>query len=135
MQNIRTLIDQNLASEVNLPAAGASAVTPVIDTATETPGRLENIELLVELPATASLVEAKDITLTLKDSADGETFAALAEVPAIVVTGAAEAAGGGAVASRFKIPIACRRYLRLDAEVEAAGGDNTDALASFKFVF
>lgn len=135
MLNIRTLIDQNLAAEVNLPEAGASAVTPVIDTATTTPGRLENVELLIELPATPDLVEAKDITLTLKDSADGENFAAIDEVAPIVVTGAAEAAGGSAVASRFKIPIACRRYLRLDAEVEAAGGSNTDILASFKFVF
>lgn len=133
--NTRLLEDKNLQATVNLPAAGASAITPSLDTATETPGRIENVELRVQLPATPALTEAKDITLTVKDSADDITFAAVAEIPATTVTGAAAAAGGSAVDLRYKLPIGLRRYVRLDADVEADGGANTDVSATIGFVF
>jgi hypothetical protein len=139
MINVRTLRDLNLSVSKALPAAGAGNDSASIDTNNINPGRLgdpetANPELLIELPATPSLVDAKTITLTLQDSADGVTFANQTDVPAQVVTGGG-GLGGGAVAYQFKMPIGLRRYIRLDQAVLAAGGDNTAISGSLSIVF
>lgn len=141
MLNKRTLKDLALSVTKALPAANASNASDAIDTASENPGRTATVnpgvhpELLVELPATPALVEDKTITLTVEDSADGENFAAVADLPAIVVTGAAAAAGGAAVERRFALPINLRRHVRLAQAVLTGGGDNTAVSGKLSFVF
>ena len=136
MINKRTLRDLNLAKTTALPAAGATANSASIDTAFENPGRIaEGPELLVELPATPSLADTKSITLTVQDSADNVTFAAVADLPVITVGPAAGGTGGAAVERQFKLPIGARRYLRLAAAVEAAGGANSAISSTVSVVF
>lgn len=134
MNNLRTLRDANLSKSKALPAAAASNQSSAIDFTETNPGRLEDVEILIELPATPNLVDAKTITLTVEDSADGTTFATVADIPAIVVTGAG-GAGGTAVARRFAPPITLRRYIRLAQAVLTAGGDSTAVSGVVSLVF
>lgn len=134
MLNQRTLKDLNLQAIKALPAAGATNYSAAIDTANVNPGRLYDVELLIELPATPSLVDAKTITLQVQDSADGVTFANVADIPAQVATGAG-GVGAAALAYQCKLPIGLRRYVRLANTVLAAGGDSTAISSSLSFVF
>ena len=129
MTNVKTLRDVNLAKSKALPAAAATNYSDSIDTGGAQPGRIEGMsesdpELLIELPATPSLVDAKTVTLTLQDSADNVTFADQADIPAMVALGAG-GAGAGAISRSFKFPVGLARYVRLKQAVLTAGGDNT----------
>jgi hypothetical protein len=132
--NERSLKDLNLSVSKALPAAGASNQSTSIDLVTVSAGRIDDVEVLIELPATPSLVDAKTITLTVKDSADNSSFAAVAAIPAQVTTGAG-GTGGPAIKAQFKLPIGLRRYIYLDQAVLAAGGDNTAISGSLSLVF
>ncbi len=134
MLNVRTLQDLNLQVTTALPAANANNNSASIDTAEVNPGRVPGVELLMSMPATPSLVDAKTITLTLQDSADNATFNNVVDVPAQVVTGAG-GVGAAALSYQFKLPIGLRRYVRLNAAVLAAGGDNTAISTTLAFVF
>jgi hypothetical protein len=121
----RTQADAVLTKRVNLPAANASAVTASIYLGRAGDPILENAELKVSLPATPDLVDAKTVTVTLKDSADDITFAAIPELATLVVTGAGGA--GAAAAERIvRLPSSTRPYVRADVAVLTGGGDNTD---------
>jgi hypothetical protein len=128
------LTDANLSVSKALPAAGASNDSASIDLGTTSGGRVPRVELEVSLPATPALVDAKTITLTVQDSADNSSFAAVADIPAIVLTGAG-GVGAAAYDHNFKLPLGIRKYLRLHQAVLAAGGDNTGVSSSLKLVF
>ena len=131
----RNFKDINAKAAVALPAAGAANFTASIDLGTTLPGPMvDYFDVLVELPATPSLVDAKTITLTLKDSADGVTFTAIPSLAPIVSTGAG-GAGAAAISQTYKLPPTVRRYIRLDQAVLAAGGDNTAVSGSVSLVF
>jgi hypothetical protein len=134
MVNQRTLRDANLSVSKALPAAAASNLSASIDTANVNPGRVPNYEILIELPATPSLVDAKTITLKLQDSADDSSYADVADVPAQVLTGAG-GVGAAALAYQFKAPIGLRRYLKLSQAVLTAGGDNTAISGVLSLIF
>ncbi len=91
----------------------------------------DHIEVEISIPATPALVDDKTITLTLKDSADDSTFAAIPSIATLVQTGAG-GAGASAASRRFKLPPSCRRYIRLDAAVLTGGGDNTAVSTTLK---
>lgn len=120
----RTFQDALLKKSKALPAAAAANYTDSIDLGVTNLSEGQVIEAEIAIPATPSLVDDKTITLTLKDSADNETFAALDGVSTVVRTGAG---GAGAAAKTLNVflPRGTRRYVRLDAAVLAAGGDNT----------
>lgn len=135
MTNKRTLQDANLIRSVALPAAGATAYTAVLDTGNLTPGRISCVELLLSTSAAlANLVDTKNITLTLQDSADNVTFNAAADLPSYAATGAG-GIGAAAIAAQVKLPIYVNRYLRLKVVTDAAAGDNTAVSASLALVF
>lgn len=122
---VRRLADANLTKTKALPAAAASNATNSIDLGQTTLGpSADAIEVLIEIEATPALVDAKTIILTLKDSADDSTFAAIPAVGVVTQTGASSA-GAAAASLRVKLPPTTRRYIRLDAAVLTAGGDNT----------
>lgn len=128
----RRLADANLTKTKALPAAGASNASASIDLGSTVLGpAADNIEVLISLPATPSLADTKSVTLTLKDSADDSTFAAITGVSTLVVTGAG-GAGASASSRQIRLPSTTRRYLRLDAAVEASGGDNTAISTTLK---
>ncbi|HEX4638990.1 MAG TPA: hypothetical protein VH170_05845 [Chthoniobacterales bacterium] len=132
--NTRSLRDANLQVTKALPTAGASNQSSSIDLATINAGRVPGVELLIDLPATPNLADTKKVTLTLKDSADNNTFAAVTDVPGQVTTGAG-GAGGAAINYQFKLPIGLRRYIQLDQAVDAAGGDSTAKSGTLSVVF
>lgn len=134
IENTRNLRDASLRATIALPAAGASANTPGINLGTASPGRVPAVELAVEVPATPALVDTKKLTLTVQDSADGVTFAAVADLPQIVATGAG-GTGAAAIARRFPLPIGLQQYVRLNAAVEASGGNNTAVTATIALCF
>jgi hypothetical protein len=134
MLNQRTLRDVNLSVSVALPAAGANVTSNSIDLFNVNPGRVPNVELIIEVPATPNLADTKNLTVKLYDSADNVTFAQQADVPAQIVTGAG-GAGAGAISYQFKLPIGLRRYVAINAAVDAAGGNNTAVSASLSAIF
>lgn len=121
----RNLQDAALKVTKALPAANANNATDAIDLTVTAPGvSVENIDLVVTVPATASLADTKSHTLKVQDSADNSTFADVSLLATQTRTGAG---GAGAAAStyRWKLPPSIRRYVRIYQAVEASGGDNT----------
>lgn len=127
------LKDANLIKTVALPAAAASAHTEVIDLM-QGPYQEPRFEVELSFPALPSLADGKTASATLEDSADGMTFAAIAALEPLVVTGAG--GDGSALAVRkVRIPSDTRRYLRAALAVDADGGDNTAEKFSLALVF
>ena len=124
-KNLRNIQDALLSVTKALPAANAANYTKSLDLGQVNGGEIENINLVVKVEATTALVATKTITLTLKDSTDNATFAAVAGVAALIVTGADTTGGSAAFELRLRLPPDTKRYIRLDAAVAADGGDNT----------
>jgi hypothetical protein len=132
MSNIR---DTNLKKTKALPAAAATNYGDSIDLLDSAPGiKLRNAQIEVALPATPSLVDAKTVTLTVQDSADNSTFAAIPTLSTIVATGAS-GAGAAAITRKFKLPEDARRYIRLKQDVLTAGGDNTAISTTLSVIY
>ena len=123
-KNLRNIQDALLSVTKALPAANAANYTKSLDLGQVNGGEIENINLVVEVEATTTLVATKTITLTLKDSDDDSTFAAVAG-GTLTITAAAAGNGSAAFEQRLRLPPDAKRYIRLDAAVEASGGDNT----------
>lgn len=123
--NVRNIQDALLVKSKALPAAAAANYTDSIDLGQTIGGTLEFVNVVVQVEATTTLIDAKTITLTLKDSADNSSFTAISGVAAPVITGTAATNGSDAYELRLRLPTATRRYIRLDAAVATAGGDNT----------
>lgn len=129
---VRRLLDANLYKTKALPAANADNATATIDFGQTILGPLaDEIEVLVEIEGTPSLVDTKLITLTLKDSADNNTFAAIPGVATLVQTGAG-GVGAAANSRRYKLPPGTRRYFQVASNVENGGGNNTAKSYSVK---
>ena len=123
------------SSTTALPAAGAANLSDSIDLEQVAPGPAHPLrELDVTLPATPALVDTKNITLTLKQSPDNATWAAIPELATIVVTGAGGVGAAGAL-RRVKLPPTVQRYIALAQAVDAAGGNNTGVSTLMELVF
>lgn len=132
MLNKRTL--KALQISTALPAAAANNNSSSLDSGTDNPGRtLSGVEILLEVPATPSLVDAKTIIYTFQDSADNSSWAAVPDLPTITSLGAG-GVGAAAVERYFKPPITLRRYLRVNQAVLTAGGDSTAISSTLSFV-
>jgi hypothetical protein len=122
----RALQDAALSVTKALPAADANNTSNSIDLGSVALGPTgDHIEVEFGVPATPDLTEGDTITLTLQDSADDSSFAAIAPLTTIVVTGAAAAAGGAAASRIIRLPRTTRRYIAVNAAVLTGGGDNT----------
>lgn len=123
--NTPIVADVNLKTTKALPAANASNVHDAINLEQTTQyATSERMALQVSLPATPSLADTKTVTLTVTDSADGVTFAAIPELSTVVATGAS-GAGAAAITRTFPLPGTVRQYIRVEQAVAASGGDNT----------
>lgn len=128
----RRLQDASHTKTKALPAAAASNASASIDLGSTVLGpKADDLEVEISIAATPALVDDKTITLTLKDSADDSTFAAIPSIATLVQTGAG-GVGAAAASRRLKLPPDCRRYIRLDAAVLTAGGDNTAVSTTLK---
>jgi hypothetical protein len=119
----RSLGDYLLRAPKAFPAANAANFTDTIDLGPGFKG--EDFELELSVPALPALTDnTKSIAITLKDSADGVTFAAIPELATLTITGVTTT-GPAATVRKVRIPSTCRRYVRADASVPTGGGDNT----------
>lgn len=130
---MHSLKDAELTRTLALPDAGNSASSESIDLSASLQTEC-HFEVEIAVPALANLAEAKKLTVTLEDSADDASFAAIAGLAPLEVTGGA---GGGAAAAslRVRLPNSARRYLRATADVEAAGGDSTADSLTLGLIF
>ncbi|MBV9463856.1 MAG: hypothetical protein JO317_06470 [Verrucomicrobiae bacterium] len=128
----RNIPDAQLLLSKALPAAGASNSSASLDLG---PGYAEEeMEFLLTVPATPSLVDTKTVTVTLEDSADNVTFAAIPAFATAVQTGSG-GAGGTAISRRLRVASDVRRYVRFSSAVQASGGDNTAIAVTLQPLF
>jgi hypothetical protein len=130
---MRSLKDAELIRFVALPAAGHDASTTPLDL-TQGPPQEDCYELEVHVPALPSLADGKSATVTLEDSVDGITFAAIAALAPIKLTGAG-GAGSTEVTRRVCLPSTTRQHVRATVAVDAAGGDNTAKQVTMAMLF
>lgn len=115
----RNLTDANYVSTVAIAQAGANSAT--FDLEQSVGGDIESIVLEIAGPTAAGISDTKVITYTVKDSADGVTFAVLD--PTIVTT--QTGAGGAGITAktvRVKLPPIARRYVRVEQTASATSG-------------
>lgn len=133
-EHTRNLTDALKVVTKALPAAAASHNTDALDLEQVVGGQVESIAFEVEIPALPALVQDKTLTVSVQDSADNETFAAIDPAITTVVTGGV---GNGAAAKtvRFRLPPGARRYVALNLAVLTGGGDNTGVSVTFRALF
>jgi hypothetical protein len=134
MSSQRNRKDAALSVSKALPAAAANNDSDSIDLEQVYGGRIENVELEISVPALPALVEAKTVTITIQDSADDSSFAAVTGLATFVITGAV-GNGAAAVSRRIKLPPITRRYVRWNQAVLTGGGDNTGVSVTGALVF
>lgn len=117
------MVDAALLRTMLLPSSNSNASTESWDLG-QGP-HIERLELRLEVEALPNLVDAKTVTVKVQDSADNNTFADVAEMAPIVMTGAG-GVGAAAVSKEFRFPPTIRRYARVNVAVMTAGGTNTD---------
>ena len=126
----RNLEDENFVSEFALADGGSNSAT--FDLEQIVGGDIEAMASAIVIPAAAGVPDAETVTFTVKDSADGSTFADLDPTVAVVATGAG---GTGIPASehRFRFPPSTRRYVRL--EVTNSGTITANENVTYKLLF
>ena len=130
----RNLRDADFEVSKALPAAAATAYTDSLDLGQTKVQSLEQVEFEIAVPALPALVEDKTVTISVQDSADDSSFAAVDPAISTVITGGT---GNGAAAKtvRFRLPSQTRRYVRLKMDVLTGGGDNTGVSATLAALF
>lgn len=111
--------DANYTSTVAIAQGGANSAT--FDLEQPIGGDIEGFVMEIAAPAAAGITDAKVVTYTVKDSADGTTFAVLD--PTIVTT--QTAAGGAGITAktvRINLPPVTRRYVRVEQTMTSSAG-------------
>lgn len=125
----RNLQDKNFVSTVTLLAAGAN--TAIFDLEQADGGDIEKVvfELAAPVLTTTQLTDAKVVTYTLQDSADGSSFASVDPLITTTQTGAG-GAGAAAKTIRFRLPVNTRRYVRIAQTATATPGTLTASMVA-----
>lgn len=120
----RNIKDALLESTKAFPAAEANNTCDAIDLGQATGGELENVVVEVEVPELTALVATKTATFTFQHGDAADSLAATDPAITHVITGAT---GNGYAGGKcqFRLPPSCKRYIAVNCEVAAAGGDNT----------
>lgn len=130
---MHSLKDAQLTQSVALAAAGASVSTTPIDLSQPPPNE-HQFEVELALPALPELADAKTVSVTLEDSEDGESFAAIPELATLVVTGSG-GTGSAPATRRVRLPSSARRHLRATAATQADAGNLTAHKLTLALVF
>jgi hypothetical protein len=131
MSFLRSRKDAALIKTTALPAQNANNNSASIDLGETVP---ESVQLELSVPATPSLADGQTLTFAVQDSADDVTFAAVAGLSALVMTGAGGA--GSAAASRvIALPPSVRRYVRINQAASATAGNNTAVSSKLSLLF
>jgi hypothetical protein len=131
----RNIKDASKQVSVSLPAAAANVNSASIDLGYN-PGQIENAEVELAVDETTALVDTKDVDVTLYDSADDSSFAAVAvfAAPLLKVTGVT-GNGNDETKLQVRLPRTIRRYVRINVAVETAGGTVTAHEAHLRLLF
>ena len=130
---MHSLKDAALIKTIALPAAAGTAHTDTLDLL-QGPSQEAHFEVELSFPALPGLANGKTASARLEDSADGVTFAAIAALEPLVVTGAG-GNGSDLAIRKVRIPSDTQRHLRAAVSVDADGGDNTAKKFSLALVF
>lgn len=131
--NTRALIDATFVASVALPNAANTVNTSGFDLVQATPYPVTE-RFLVQVATTQSTgANTKNINVTIQDSADNITFAAIATLGATVIAG--NAANFPAATANYALPPGTRRYVRASALGEANGGNAADGTLTCQFLF
>lgn len=121
----RALKDGLLTATNALPAQNTNNDGSSLDLAQVELGPTgDHLELEISVPATPDLANGQTLTFTIQDSADDSTFATLAGLSTLVMTGA-DSAGAAAATRVVRLPRTTRRYVRVNAAASGTAGDNT----------
>lgn len=113
----RNLQDNAYTSTVAIAQAGANSAT--FDLEQVVGGDIEKVVFELTAPVAAGITTGKVVTYTLKDSADGTTFAVLD--PSVVTT-QTSSSGIAAKTVRFRLPPIAKRYVRIEQTMDATAG-------------
>ena len=133
-ETTRNIRDAAKVATLAVPAAAANISGAAIDLETVNGGIMENVQFEIAIPALPNLADAKALTVTVMDSADGTTFAALDPSQVTTVTGASST-GSAAKTTRFRLPPQARRYVGVNLAVAASGGDSTAKSVTLSALF
>lgn len=129
----RTIYDAALSQTKALPAAAGTVNGTAIDTHSVDAGNIgEFSTFTLSVPATPSLANSATLTFTVQDSADNSSFAAISNVPTLVMTGAGGVGSAAATLGPIRFPSTLRRYIRVSVVESAAGGDNSAVSMTYK---
>jgi hypothetical protein len=130
--SFNTRRDARLTITRALPAQNTNVNSTAIDLGSVVNGAVGNFcEFVIDLPATPSLANGQTMTITIQDSADNSSFAAVAGLSTLVVTGAG-GVGAAAASRRVRLPSTLRRYVGINIAASATTGDNTAVSATFR---
>lgn len=118
----RQVADASLVVATAFPAAAATANSASIDTGSVY-SQAERVEYAISWPALAALADTKNVIFNVQDSADGSSGWAN-----IGITKTITGAGGAGVALGeylFRLASSTRRYIRVSAALDSAGGTIT----------
>lgn len=92
----------------------------------------EGAVLYINVPAT-TCATGQTITVTVQDSANNSSFAAVASLPTLVLTGVSNATA--AAERQYRLPPSIRRYVRINIATSATTGDMSGFTATMKLKF
>jgi len=120
----RQVPDLLLTVVTALPAQNTSTSrSTAIDLGVAAPEQAgEMCELVVSVPATTTAT-GQTITITVQDSADNSSFAAVASLATLVLTGSSNATA--ATTRRWRLPSNVRRYVTINRATSSTTGDQT----------
>lgn len=131
----RAIKDATFVKSKALPAAGASNNTSTFDLGAG--GFVpEGIEVEISIPALAAHTDtSKNVTLTVQDSADDNSYTSLS-APAITVTRPGIASTGtDAEVIKFRLPAGVRRYVQINQAVTSGGPTLTASSITYSLLF
>ncbi len=124
--------DLNLSINRTLPAQNSNNNSSSIDLGTATQTQVgSNTEVQVYVPATACAT-GQTITVTIQDSANDSSFAQVAQLETLVLTGVSNATSE--TTRTWRLPSTVRRYIRINVACSATTGDLTANTATFKLL-
>jgi hypothetical protein len=133
--NFKDMQDADLKKSAAMANAAGTADTASIDLGDADPSqRAISVPDLLIKTTQATGVTGHVNTLTVQDSADNSSFAAVALLPAIAITAASSAYAATTV--RLKLPrTGVRRYIRLHDATDSGGGNATDGTMTIALAF
>ena len=117
----RQIADASLVVTTAFPAAAGTANSASIDTGS-TYSQNERAEYSLTWPLLSALADTKNVIFNVQDSADNSSFANIGITKTITGAGGLGTAAGEFL---FRLPSTARRYIRVTAAQDAAGGNIT----------